>query len=173
MLTLFNPTNEEFKMVFAGMDVRMKPGEKLQSDDAKANHLLNAFGQRGLCQLVFGDKEEVVGKAGVERNIEFKKAQVVRYNLMNEQRKNQGQAYLTPSREIQGYARELGISLVEPYALKDLQATAMTELIQKNIFLENKFSELSAQNAELLTLLQKLLPPEDLITGQHKPKGKG
>jgi hypothetical protein len=173
MLTLFNPTNEEFKMVFAGMDVIMKPGAKLQSDDAKANHLLNAFGQRGLCQLVFGDKEEVVGKAGVERNTEFKKAQVVRYNLMNEQRKNQGQSYLTPSKQIQGYAQELGISLLEPYALKDLQASAMTDLTQKNKDLEHKFSELSAQNAELLALLQKLVPPEELITGQHKLKGKG
>src|SRR3990170_2615613 len=160
MLTLFNPTNETFFMMFAGIDVVIKPGEKIQAEDAKANHLLNGFAQRGLCQLVFGDKEEEVAKAGETRNMEFKKSQVVRYNLMNEQRKMQGQAYLPPTKEVQKYAHELGISLLEPYALKDMQVTAMLDLAQKNRDLEKKFNDLYAQNTELMAAMQKLIARE-------------
>lgn len=173
MLTLFNPTNEELKMVYAGIDVVMKPGSKMQADDSKGNHLLNAFGVRGLCQLVYGDDEKAVAKAGIERNIEFKKAQVVRYNLQNEQRKNQGQSYLLAPKLIQGYAAELGISLIEPYAVKDIQANAMAALTQKNQDLEHKFNELSAQNEELLTLLRNLTSPEDAAGSAPGQKRKG
>lgn len=172
MLTLFNPTNETLVMMYAGVDVVMRPDSKLQVDDAKGNHLLNGFAQRGLCQLVFGDDEKKIAAEGIARNLEFKKVQVTRYNFMNEQRKNQGMSYLPATRQVQQYAQELQMTLAEPYALKDLQATNVQNILRKNQELEERFVTLQQQNQELLAMLQKLLPQEGKPPEGKAPEGK-
>ena len=153
MITLFNPTNETLRMVYAGIDFILESGQKRQADDACANHLLNSHGPRGLCQLVYGDDEKVVAKLGVQRNLEFKKNQVSRYNIMNEQRKMQGLGYLRPTEEIRKYAVELGLSLLEPYALKDEEKDAISTLQREN-------RELKSQLGELMIQINKFLGGE-------------
>ncbi len=59
-----------------------------------------------------------------------------------------------------------GLALAEPYAMKDLQMTAVSQLQAKNVELEGKVSKLMEQNEKLLETLQKLLPKEE-------KKGKG
>ena len=44
-LTLFNPTNEQLDMQYAGISIGLKPGEKQTFAMKCATHLLNAFGQ--------------------------------------------------------------------------------------------------------------------------------
>lgn len=150
MLTLFNPTNEVFNMTFAGMDFTMKSGEKHQMDDSGANHLLNSYGRRGLCQLVYGDDEKTVAAAGRQRNEDFKKEQVANYNIMNEQRKMGGLGYLKPTPMVQKYALELGIGLLEPYTLKDVEKSEISNLMQENADLKRRMDELMSMVVKMV-----------------------
>ena len=86
-VVLWNPTNEDFDMQYAGRSFTLKSGQKATVNDACANHLLNAFGPRGLTFLSYGDDEKDIEIKAKERNYEFKKRQVQVYNQTNEQRK--------------------------------------------------------------------------------------
>ena len=50
-MVVLNPTNEDFDMQYAGISFTIKSGEKRTLSSAAANHILNAFTQRGLCYL--------------------------------------------------------------------------------------------------------------------------
>jgi hypothetical protein len=189
MITLFNPTNETLKMMYGGISVVMEPppapSHKLNVEDPCGRHLLNAFAQRGLCQLIFGDDEKVVGAQGIDRNMEFKKGQIVRYNTQNEQRKMSGMGYLPPTDIVKQYAFELGIKLLEPYSLKDAEVSAIHNVVKENIDLKGRLdtqtqemSELKAQMQTLISLVQggseaKKSPREIILENEPPKKGKG
>jgi hypothetical protein len=118
-MMLFNPTNESFDMMYAGRGIVLDPGEKLKVEDAAGRHLLNAFAPRGLCALEFGDDEAIASEGGRERNLEFKKRMVMNHNQGNVARKQQGLSYRTPIKVVREYAKELGLTLDEPYAVRD------------------------------------------------------
>uniref|UniRef100_A0A6M3ILX7 Uncharacterized protein n=1 Tax=viral metagenome TaxID=1070528 RepID=A0A6M3ILX7_9ZZZZ len=167
MITIFNPTNEVFKMVYAGIDVVLGPGDKKPVEDACANHLLNSHGPRGLCQLIYGDAEEVVGNKGQLRNYEFKKTQIARYNIMNEQRKMQGMGYIPPTDYLRQYAVELGIQLLEPYTLKNEETGAIAQIRREN-------EELKGQMAELMKTMSNLIAQKGEPEETENPKrGRG
>ena len=118
-MMLFNPTNESLDMMYAGRGIVLDPGEKLKVEDAAGRHLLNAFAPRGLCALEFGDDEGAAAEGGRERNLEFKKRMVMNHNQGNVARKQQGLSYRTPIKAVKEYAKELGLTLDEPYAVRD------------------------------------------------------
>lgn len=174
MLTLFNPTNEVFKMTFAGRDIILNPDNKLQVDDNAGNHLLNAYGRRGLCQLVFGDDEGKVGQAGRVRNVEFKKDQITNYNIQNEQRKMGGLGYLKPTPTVQRYALELGISLLEPYTLKDMEKGEIASLMRENQELKKRIEEVMKMVVGMVESQAGAHSPTVSEPGEGPPpKGKG
>jgi len=142
MIVLFNPTNETFEMMYGGIGISMKPGEKKQVEDPCGKHLLNSHSPRGLCQLIYGDEEETVSKAGLRRNLEFKKNHVVRYNMMNEQRKMQGLGYIPPTKELSEYSLELGITLLEPYNIQDHTKSAIAQLSAENDSLKKQLNKI-------------------------------
>jgi len=150
MITLFNPTNEHLtKMVHGGIEYNLKPDEVKDFEDAVAKHLLTHFEQRGLCQLRYGTNKEEIAKQGKERNLQFKKAQVSNYNVVNEQRKMSGLGYLRASDIVRQYALELGIELLEPYTLKDQEKGEISRILGEN-------EELKKQMALLLETMNKL-----------------
>lgn len=161
MITLFNPTNETLKMMYGGISVVMEPppapSHKMNVEDPCGRHLLNAFATRGLCQLIFGDDEKIVGAEGIDRNLEFKKTQIVRYNTQNEQRKMSGMGYLPPTEAVKQYAFELGIKLLEPYSLKDAEVSAIHNVVKENVDLKGRLEGQSAEIGELKTQLQTLI----------------
>lgn len=161
MITLFNPTNESLQMMFAGITYGMEPfpgpTSKLAVEDPCGKHLLNAFAQRGLCQLVFGDNEKVVARTGIERNLEFKKTQVIRYNSSNEQRKMAGLGYMPPTKELKRYSIELGIALLEPYSLKEAELTAIHTARTENAALKSDLEVMRAENAETKAQLSQII----------------
>ena len=188
MITLFNPTNETLEMMFAGIRYVMEPppavSSKLNSEDPCGKHLLNAFAQRGLCQLVFGDDEKVVAKAGIERNLDFKKVQIMRYNASNEQRKMAGLGYMPPTKEIKRYSIEMGIALLEPYSLKEAELTAISTSRAENAALKGELEVMRTENAGIKTQLAQLISlmqpkteakksPLDRILEEEPRKGKG
>lgn len=114
-ITLFNPTNEDFSMMFGGRGYVVPAGGKLKVEDACGKHLLNSHAPRGLCALEFGDDENVVATQGRDRNLEFKKHQVMNHNQSNIARRQQGLPFRMPNDVIKAYAKELHITLEEPY----------------------------------------------------------
>jgi hypothetical protein len=189
MITLFNPTNETLNMMYGGISIIMEPppapSHKMNVEDPTGKHLLNRFAQRGLCQLVFGDDEKVVGAQGVERNLEFKRAQIVRYNILNEQRKMQGMGYLPPGENIKGYSFELGIALLQPYSLKDAEVSAIHSAVKENIDLKRRIeaqgTEMEALKTQMQTLISlmhgvaeaKKTPLGKILENEPPHKGKG
>lgn len=148
-MVLINPTNENFDMQYAGVSFTMKPGEKKTFEAKCANHLLNAYGPRGLSYLQYGADEKVVGDAGRERNRAFKLRMVTDFNVRNENRKNMGLGYLTPTEKIKEYADELGLELMEPYAPRDKEKDRMRELEEQNLTFARAMLQLQEEIREL------------------------
>lgn len=159
-LMLWNPTNEDFDMQYAGISISLKAGQKQSFAMKCATHLLNGFGQRGLTSLTYGCDEEKVGREAIQRNLDFKKKQVIEYNQRNENRKHMGLGYLPPTNHVKKYAIELGISLLEPYSMKDAERSEISKLATEN-------SELKAQMAQLLEKVNAMFAKkEEVVTPQ-------
>lgn len=173
-LIVYNPTNETFEATYIGETTIINPGDKIRMDDNRARHLLNHLGPRGLMQLEYGDEandragEKAKEKEGIKRNEEFKRKQVLKYNQTNESHKQQGLPYVPVPPEIQEYAKELGLVLVQPYQFKDKEVEEIAELrkvktdqqkyIDKleetNVQQAKDISDLKDQVRELVTMLK-------------------
>ena len=156
-IMLYNPTNENMDMQYAGISIRMEPGEKQLFALKCASHLLNAFGQRGLTSLEYGADEGKVAEAARKRNEEFKKKQVVEYNQRNENRKQMGMGYLPPTEEVKKYAIELGLKLLEPYAVRDEERSEIAQAKAQNSELQAKLAAQANEMAELKAMMKELL----------------
>lgn len=151
-IILFNPTNEEMKTQYIGEDVVLAPGSKVRVDDARGRHVLNVLGPRGLMTLEYGDEgehEERKARQGRERNMEFKRKNVMNFNTMNDDRAQKHQGYITPTPTLKEYSRELGIKLFEPYSSSDDAMKVHADLKQK---LDEKDRELKSKDDAVATL---------------------
>lgn len=170
-LVIYNPTNEILTATYIGETCEIAPEQKLKMDDARARHLLNNLGARGLVTLEYGDQgdgEEKKAKEGRTRNREFKRQQVLRYNQMNESHKQQGLPYVVIPEQVQEYAKELGLVLVQPYQYKDKEVEEISQLretrddqfryIKKledtNKENQDQIAALSSKVADLITIMQ-------------------
>jgi hypothetical protein len=169
-VTIWNPTNEDFAMQYAGRSFTLASGEKEEVNEACANHLLNSFGQRGLTFLKYGDDEQDVGDKAKERNKEFKKRQVQIYNQTNEQRKLTRLGYLPPSQKLKEYALELGVELIEPYTMKDEEKAAISRSIVENAELKVKAERQAVEIAELRNMMKQLLEKQQPVE-DNRQKG--
>jgi len=154
-MVLYNPTNEDLEMQYAGISIGLPAGQKQAFAIKCASHLLNAYGQRGLCSLMHGADEDRVGRAGIQRNYEFKKRQIVEYNQRNEARKAMKLGYLPPTEQLKAYAIELGIGLLEPYTVRDEERGVLSTLQQENIALKGQLSDLMGKFNELMEQIKK------------------
>lgn len=149
-------------MQYAGRSFTLHSGEKEEVNEACANHLLNAFGQRGLTYLKYGDDEETIAKDAKERNHEFKKRQITIYNQTNEQRKLTRMGYLSPTSKLKEYALELGIELIEPYTLKDEEKAAIAKSTIENEVLKQKLDAQDKELAELKEMMKAFIGDKKL-----------
>ncbi len=153
----WNPTNEKFDMQYAGISIGFEPGQREILAIKCANHLLNAFGQRGLTSLSYGADEEKIKKDAIQRNHDFKTKQVVEYNQRNEARKQMKLGYLPPTEKLKAYAIELGLKLLEPYQVRDEERASISEAKTENETLKKQLADQGKQLAELQTTLNKFM----------------
>ena len=148
-IVLFNPTNEFFRGNWAGRSFPIPPDKKIKVDDSCGKHVLNEYGPRGLCALDYGDQDKIeeIARDGLERNMAFKKKQIVDHNQKNAERKAIGLPHLVSSRKIIEYAKELSIKLIEPYNIDEGDHSLMTQ---------NK--DLQARIESMEKLLKSLIP---------------
>lgn len=169
-IVVYNPTNELFEATYIGERVEIASEQKIRMDDSRARHVLNVLGPRGLVQLEYGDDaDDEAGvkkkaKEGRDRNREFKRHQVLRYNQMNESHKQQGLPYIPIPEQIEDYAKELGIAVLKPYDFKDKEVTEISELRQAKDDQQRyikKLEEINQQNTETINDLKTQV--QDLI----------
>jgi len=149
-LVLWNPTNEDLEMQYAGISIGLKAGERQTFAIKCAMHLLNGFGQRGLTSLTHGCDEEKIGREAIQRNRDFKEKQVVEYNQRNENRKAMNLGFLPPTEQLKKYAIELGLKLLEPYTVRDEERAGITAAKQENEALKQEISELREMMKEFM-----------------------
>jgi len=158
-LLVWNPTNEDFEMQYAGITITLKAGESQAFAMNCAMHLLNGFGQRGLTSLVHGCTESEKKKTGenaIQRNLDFKNKQIVEYNQRNENRKQMGLGYLPPTEHVKKYARELDLQLLEPYSVRDKERGDINTLRAENAQQKQQITDLLGKFDQLMARL----PPE-------------
>ena len=129
-------------MQYAGVSLTIAAGERHLYEIACAKHLLNAFGQRGLTSLTYGCDEEKVKKDAIQRNHDFKVKMVVDFNQRNESRQMMKLGYLPPTEKIKEYAIELGLKLLEPYAIREEERAGIAEGKKENEALRTELAEL-------------------------------
>ena len=166
-IVLFNPTEDELRAQYGGIDVKVPADGKLRVDDQKARHILNILGPRGLTSLDYGDEGDIeIQKAedGRNRSIEFKKRQIRSYNRDNEGRKMRNLEYVEPPEMIRQMAKDLGIVLIQPYDLPDVNTEEISTLRKENKELMAQLKSQSEQFAEAMAMLNQkglLAPVED------------
>jgi hypothetical protein len=167
-MVVLNPTNEDLDMQFKGVSFTIKAGEKATLSASAANHVLNSFGQRGLSYLPFGADEAKITEDGKKRNEDFKRRQVIEFNVRNENRKNMNMGYLPAIDKVKEYALELGLELMQPYAPRDAERVKLNEQT-------DELSELRKSQAELLQkvneLMMKLADKKPEEVPEKKPPG--
>ena len=156
-ILLWNPTAENLHMQYAGRSLTIKPGEKLEVNESCGNHLLNNFGQRGLTYLKYGDDEQTIKEDAIARNLTFKKRMIGEFNQRNEQRKMMGLGYVPPTKKLSEYSVELGIQLLEPYTLKDVEKEAISKAGEENLKLQKENEALKEDMEKIKQMLAKLL----------------
>ena len=173
-MILWNPTNEDMEMQYAGISFTLVSGEKRDFEINAANHIINSFGARGITPLKYGDEanEDKIGAAGIARNKEFKLRQVTLYNQQNENRKHMNLGYQPPSAILKKYAIELGIKLLEPFTVRDEERAAISKSSAENEDLKQKLAVQGSELAEMKEMLKQFMsrdiPPD--IEKPERPK---
>lgn len=170
-IVLFNPTDEELRAQYGGVDVKIAPfgkeGHLVRVEDQKARHILNILGPRGLTTLEFGDEGEIKEQKaadGRRRAEEFKQKQVRTYNRDNEGRKMRNLEYVEPPEKIKQWAKDLGIILIQPYELPDVDMQEMANLRKEKKELLGLVADLKESQNEIMNMLKQkglLEEPED------------
>jgi len=157
-----NPTNELMEPMHAGKTYSFPPDHVMQVPGKAAGHILNEYGQRGLVQLNYGDNsnaskqdpevtiEEYKSKAGLRKNKQFKTRQVEVYNQDNEARRGRNDPFVTPTDQVKGYAKELGLDLLGPYTAPDNKQAEVNALVAENADLKGMMKKLMEQNQAIL-----------------------
>jgi hypothetical protein len=160
---LFNPSNELFETQYVGETVAIQPypdpGHMLKVDDARARHVLNVLGPRGLTTLDYGDSDEdkeAKAKSGRERNKAFKRKQVIEFNQLNQGNEQRKLPYIVPTKQLAGYADELGITLLQPYSHPDegreKVSGLLNEVKEKDTLIKEQGKQISDLGSQVSTL---------------------
>ena len=176
---LFNPTSEVLKGQHIGETVTIQAypdsGHLVKVDDARAKHILNVLGPRGLCVLNYGDtdeKKEEIAKDGRKRNKAFKRKQVIDFNEINQGNEQRKLPYLHPAKFLKEYADELGMGLLQPYSVPDEAREKISGLTQeigkKDTLIKEQGKEVSglrdqvsALSDQVAALIKTFKQPQD------------
>lgn len=173
MIFLWNPTKEDFTFQYGGLNYTISADSRKKVLEPMGNHALNALGARGLTRLIFDDDgksidEEKIKADSVERNREFKIRQIVTYNERNERRKASGQPYDPPTPQVKKYALDLGITLLQPYAMADAERGKIGELSKENDDLKTQINKQSDDMKSMMESMKQM--QEQIANGFVRPK---
>ena len=138
----------------------------IEFDDARARHILNKLGRRGLVAMKYNDDESAKRVESMGAWTEFWELQVGNFNRDNEKRKNEKLAYVAPSKEISAHARALNIEVLQPWRIERNDNPEIERLTKRNVQLEGKLDKLTEQLNALIGMVakdKKIDPPVDKV----------
>jgi len=163
-MILLNPTNEKIEVIYHGLPIVFKAGERVKLKDSVGRQVFHNYQNRGIVSLEYGDEgagEILKTEAGRKKNTAFKTKQCVNYNQINDRRKQSGQPFIDPPAQIKGYAKELGIRMLEPYRLEDTDSREISLLMKQNENLQEEIKKKDSALGEMQKQIKEL-------TGQFK-----
>ena len=163
-MIILNPTNERIEVTYHGLPLVFNAGEKLRVKDSVGRQVIHNYANRGIVSLEYGDEgagEMEKAEAGKEKNLAFKTKQCIHYNQINDRRKQSGQPFIDPPKQIKGYAKELGIRMLEPYRLEDSDSREISLLMKQNESLKEDVKKKDVALGEMQNQIKEL-------TGQFK-----
>ena len=162
---IFNPTAEHIDTMHASSLYSFEPGETKPIDDkAAAAHILNTFSRRGLVSLEYGDDtnkgtggktiKENKAEFGRKANYNFTRGMVIAHNQINEANKATHKAFVSPTKQVEGYAKRHSLKLVKPYEVDDILQQEQNKLAAENRELKGMIKDQGLQIGELLEAIK-------------------
>jgi hypothetical protein len=162
-MIIANFTPEEVEWKHQGISGIIKPGEVKEFDNARANHILNKWGQRGLLRLQYGDENKIPEKkaAALKQYKEFWLHQIVVFNRQNEMRKNGNRAFIFPPNGLEKKAEEFGVELIGPWKITPPADDKKLKSLEEDnrelrATLQQMQEQMKAQSAQMTTLMEYL-----------------
>lgn len=162
----FTPDPVEWQHV--GVVGTLEPDDITEFDDARAKHILNKWGARGLLKVDYEDKgrEDELREQAMKMWRRFWERQVTNFNQHNEVLKNENKAYIRPPRHIEEKARELNIELVGPWKIEKVQPGADPKEFES---MKSELSELKSMVSDMASMMKSVAQQrDDAIIDQFK-----
>ena len=149
-MIIANLTPEEVRWTHHGISAVLKPGDKVEFEESRANHILNKYSARGIVKLEWSDDPGYLEQRKMEAMEtwrEFWIRQVTNFNQFNESLKHENKPYVRPAEHIVAAAKRIGIDLVGPWQIKDSTNVASAEVLA-----------LKQQVSELMNMFKTFAP---------------
>jgi cell division protein FtsB len=161
-----NFTPDDIKWTHLGIIGTLKAGEIDEFDENRAKHILTKFGQRGLLQVKFENREDLHGYRNNAMEIykQFWEHQVYNHNSHNAVLKNEGKAYIPPTKELARHAKEIGLEISGPWLdTKKTETKQIQDLKAENDALKAEMSDIKGMMGELLQEMRSR-PVREIVT---------
>jgi hypothetical protein len=156
-----NFTPDEITWTHGGIIGILKEGDVEEFDNARGNHILNKYGQRGLVQLQYGDDEEEVKRLAMKVYKEFWYRQITNFNRQNETLRNENKAYIFPQKVLEEKAKEFSVELIGPWKVNlPSSDKEMVRLQQENRELRSSIDDMQSQMKELIKIVKSNVGPK-------------
>ena len=138
-MLIANYTPDAINFFYVGVEGRIEPDDVLEVTDPMGNHILTAYGPRGLIRITYEDKgdkerEKKLRETSMRNYKNFWIRQMERHNRHNESLKALGQLFADPNQDIKQKSVELGIDLIQPWSINTTSiADKKSELAQEQL----------------------------------------
>jgi len=170
MAIVCNFTPDEIEWQHVGIIGVLKPGDIKEFPDARAAHILNQFGPRGVLRYSLEDDPDKKREESIRIYKRFWMHQITTFNQSNEAKKNEKLPYSFPTEQLKEKAEEMGIELIAPWTSQPKTDSAqVAELKAENKELRTLVDELKKNQEEMLKVMkeigQKPAVPHTVETG--------
>jgi len=158
MAKILNGTPDSIEWWHVGVNGIIKPGETVEMEDGRANHVLNKLGAKGLIKLDFGDNLEEKKKVSMSLWRAFWERQIENHNQANEDAKEKGNRYTKPTPEIEEKAKLFGLDILRPWRVEKKDNKELEEAKAENKSLKDDLKSLQAQMSKILEMMGNKAP---------------
>lgn len=154
-MKVLNATPDPIEWWHVGVNGIIEPGDTVDMEDGRANHLLNKFGQIGLVRLDFGDDIEEKAKVSMTLWKSFWERMIENHNQANEDAKEKGNRYVKPTTALEEKAKMFGLDLLRPWRIEKKDNKELDELKNENRSLKGSLETMQGQMTKILEMMGK------------------
>lgn len=156
-MIICNFTPDKVPWMHIGQAGALEPGDIKEFDDARAKHILNKWGARGVLRYELNEDVEEKRKQSMQIYKRFWMNQISSFNQLNEARKNENKPYNFPTNDLVEHAETLGVELVAPWrTVQKTDDKQVAELKAENKELRGQVHDLKEDMAEILAIMKEI-----------------